>query len=303
MRRTPVSDTALTDHTSKQNAPHRHYTRSVTDADVAIRLCRMACSLLMLVSPSFSRAQEGSATVDQRVEQPWMGETRRWIDPDSLLVMIRPGDPSINVARLASDTVRYSLNVYRGASRTPVGQLIDELVRDSSTGRVLLRRVRTAGRGASRVIDSTATDAATLEPVRLRSVQPTRLVSLDYQNRRVRGSVGPINAPPVPMDTTLPVRVFGAANWDLLLRTLPLTKGYAAQFQIFDIDAGIRTYRIAVTGSAMVQGEDAHVVVFTMTRSRESVVWIGKESGQLLRMQTMLGSGTMLEQERMSGSP
>ncbi len=219
------------------------------------------------------------------------------------LPSIKPGDPLLDADRIGSDTIQYSLTVYRENSRVPVGRLTDELLRDSSSGKVVLRRVRTVTSQSSRIIDSTTTDAQSLEPLWHRSIQPTRLVSVEFQGKKIRGTLGPVNAPPVRVDTTLSETVFDSGNWDLLLRTIPLTKGFAARFDAWDAELGPSTYRIAVTGSAVVQGEDAHVVVFKMTRNRDSVVWIGKESGVILRIETMLGRSIMLQQERIIKAP
>jgi hypothetical protein len=74
---------------------------------------------------------------------------------------------------------------------------------------------------------------------------------------------------------------------------------------VYDVDAGLHQYHVAVTGRAVVQGEEAYVVIFTLARGRESVVWIGMTSGELLRMETMLDASTLLRQERVvpSGRP
>lgn len=212
--------------------------------------------------------------------------------------IIQPGDSVFDASRLETDTARFSLVVWRGESRTVVGQLTDILRRDSTANRVLLMRTQTLRRNGSQLVDSTVTDGYTLVPYQHSALQVSRMFNIRFQHRRVRGSLGPIDAPPIPIDTTLPSAAFDASNWDLLVRALPLTKGYAARFPVFDPDAGLRTYGIRVTGSAIVQGEDSHVVVLTLAKGRESVAWIGKESGKLLRVQTLINSNMMLEQER-----
>lgn len=82
------------------------------------------------------------------------------------------------------------------------------------------------------------------------------------------------------------------------MRALPLRKGYAARFRVYDTDSGLREYRIDVTGSATVLDEAAHVVIFTIAPGRESVVWIGAESRQLLQIETLIDANTMLRQVR-----
>jgi hypothetical protein len=114
----------------------------------------------------------------------------------------------------------------------------------------------------------------------------------------VKGSLAPLDAPPVPLDTTLRVPPFDAGNWELLLRALPLEKDFAARFPVYDLDGGLREYRVNVTGRTPVQGEDCHVVILTLARNRESVVWVSVATGQVVQIETMLGETTMLRQVR-----
>jgi hypothetical protein len=149
------------------------------------------------------------------------------------------------------------------------------------------------------LIDSTVTDARTLAPRRHRNVSPSRLISLEFNGKRVKGSIGPVDVPSLPIDTTLAIAPFDSGNWDLVVRSLPLEKGYAARFRVYDTDSGLREYRIDVTGSATVLGEEAHVVIFTLAPRRESVVWIGKASRRLLQVETLIDANTMLRQQRL----
>jgi outer membrane lipoprotein-sorting protein len=55
---------------------------------------------------------------------------------------------------------------------------------------------------------------------------------------------------------------------------------------------------VQVTGQTTIQGEAAHVVVLTLARNRESVVWVSAETGQVLQIETMLGETTLLRQVR-----
>lgn len=216
---------------------------------------------------------------------------------------IRPGDSAFDTSRLLDDTVTYSLAIWRGESRTLVGQLTDIIERDSVDGAKFIRRTQTLRRQGTMLVDSTLSNSLTLAPYQHYAQQVSRMFRLNYHHNRVRGSLGPIDAPPVPIDTTLPLPVFDASNWDLLVRALPLEKGFSARFPVYDPDAGVRVYSIRVTGSTQVQGEDTHVVVLTLARGRESVAWISKQSGELLRVQTLLGSAVMLEQERIRNRP
>lgn len=82
------------------------------------------------------------------------------------------------------------------------------------------------------------------------------------------------------------------------MRALPLQRDFAARLPVYDLDGGLREYRVQVTGRSTVQGEDCHVVVLTLARNRESVVWVSVSTGQVLQIETMLGETTMLRQVR-----
>lgn len=212
--------------------------------------------------------------------------------------MILPGDSTLKGDRLVPGTARYALTMFRDADEIPVGRLTDELRVEVVSGVPMLRRVQQLQRGTQQLIDSSVTEVRTLAPRQHRSVQPTRRIALEFTGRRVKGQLAPQDVPSVPIDTTLAIAAFDSGNWDLLLRALPLEPGMAVRFPVYDLDAGLREYRLAVTGSTTVQGEEAHVVIFTLARGRESVVWVGKQSGLVLQMETMLGATTLLRQVR-----
>lgn len=209
--------------------------------------------------------------------------------------LLLPGDSLLDGGRLAPGTVRYTLTAWQGAAPIPLGRITDRQWRDSSAAGVVVRRVMTVERGGVQVVDSTATDARTLAPQRHAAQQPTRRFTLAYAGRRVKGSLAPEGFPGVPLDTLLATPFFDAASWDLVLRALPLAPGVHVQLPVYDLDGGLHPVELRVTGRATVQGEEAHVVVFTLAANRESTVWVGAASGRLLRMETLVG-GVLLEQ-------
>jgi len=218
-------------------------------------------------------------------------------------VLIAPGDSTLRSGRILADSVVYSLIAYRGEQQQMLGTAVD-VVKLEMRGEVpVIHRVLTVSSGQAPLIDSTVTDARTLAPRRHRNVSSSRLISLDFTGKRVKGSIGPVDVPSLPIDTTLVIAPFDSGNWDLVVRALPLEKDYAARFRVYDTDSGLREYRIEVTGSATVLGEDAHVVIFTLAPKRESVVWIGKESRRLLQVETLVDANTMLRQVRQERRP
>ena len=211
-------------------------------------------------------------------------------------VLVVPGDSTLHGGRILADSVQYSLIAYRGTQQQTIGMAVDVVTLEMRGDVPVIHRVLTVSPGRAPLIDSTVTDARTLAPRRHRNVSPSRLISLEFNGKRVKGSIGPVDVPSLPVDTTLALAPFDSGNWDLVVRSLPLEKGYAARFRVYDTDSGLREYRIDVTGSATVLGEEAHVVIFTLAPKRESVVWIGKTSRRLLQVETMIDANTMLRQ-------
>jgi hypothetical protein len=197
-----------------------------------------------------------------------------------------------------ADSVRYALTMFRDADEIPVGQLVDVWRPDTIGGVPVVVRVQRLQRGTVQLVDTTVTDQRTLAPRTRRSLQQNRRVLLEFNGARVKGSLAPLDAPPVPLDTTLRVAPFDAGNWELLLRALPLEKDFAARFPVYDLDGGLREYRVNVTGRTPIQGEDCHVVILTLARNRESVVWVSVATGQVVQIETMLGETTLLRQVR-----
>jgi len=230
-----------------------------------------------------------------------VGAGRPMAGPDAqppLPPRIVPGDSVLRRGWAVRDSVRYSLTMFRDADEIPVGRLDDVWRLDTIAGVPVVVRVQRLQRGTVQLVDTTITDARTLAPRARRSLQQNRRVLLEFSGARVKGSLAPLDAPPVPLDTTLRVAPFDAGNWELLLRALPLEKDFAARFPVYDLDGGLREYRVQVTGRTPVQGEDCHVVVLTLARNRESVVWVSVATGQVVQIETMLGETTMLRQVR-----
>lgn len=212
--------------------------------------------------------------------------------------LIVPGDSLLNGSRITKDSVTYALTIFRDGDEIPVGRLRETITVDTVDGVPVARRVQRVQRGTLQLVDSTQTDVRTLAPRARGALQQNRRLHVEFTGRRVRGTVGPIDVPPVVLDTTLAVPFFDASTWDLLLRALPLAKGFAARFVVYDTEAGLREYRVQVTGRTTVQGEETHVVVLTLARNRESVVWVSTTTGQVLQIETMLGETAMLRQVR-----
>lgn len=222
--------------------------------------------------------------------------------PAEVFTFIQPGDSLLRGARVVTGTFRYTLTAYRDADEFPVGRIQDEIAIDTVNGTPRLRRVQTLQRGTQRILDSSFTNANTLAPTWHQSEQPSRRITIEFGGRKVKAMIGMPGATPAVIDTTVQRPPFDSGNWDLLLRALPLEKGLRVRFLVYDTDAGVHEYRFSVTGSTTVQGEEAHVVTFQLSRTSDAIVWVGKTSGNILQMETMLAGNTLLRQVRVPAS-
>ncbi|MEN9508421.1 MAG: hypothetical protein RLZZ621_984 [Gemmatimonadota bacterium] len=226
------------------------------------------------------------------------GSLRAQIAPEDSARRVVPGDSALHGARLVASSRRYALTLFRDGDEIPVGTLIDSLWADSTDRVITLHRVKTLQRGPTRLVDTTITDRETLAPRVHRSQLPNRRVTLDFTGRRVKGALMPQDVPSVPIDTILPQVAFDAASWDLVAGALPLAKGLVVHFPVYDVDAGLRRYQIAVTGSTMVNGDACWIVVLTLARGRESVAWISESSRRVVKMETTMGTTILIQQGR-----
>lgn len=206
-----------------------------------------------------------------------------------------PGDSSLRGAALRADTLTYTLTGYRDGDEIPVGTITD-VITLSTTATPQLHRVLTVQRGTARLIDSTTTDVATLAPRLHASLQPQRRLRITFSGPRVRGSIGPVDAPGAAVDTTLGSSVFDSGNWDLILRAMPLAPDYAAVFRVYDLETGLHDYVVRVIGATTLMGEPTHIVLFQLGGKQEVTVWIGATTRRLLQVETPLGPTTLLRQ-------
>lgn len=212
---------------------------------------------------------------------------------------IVPGDSTLRPARLHSDTLTYELVGFREGQVVPVGTIRDELTLEVGPPPQLRREI-VVQRGSARLIDSSLTDVATMAPRRHVSRQPQRDIQLNIVGRRVRGTIGPSGTPGAAIDTTLGSMVFDAASWDLLVRTMPLARDYAAVFRVWDIETGLRDYTVRVIGSTPLRGETAWILLLQLGGPREITVWIGQTTSRLLQVETPVNETTVLRQSLIS---
>lgn len=210
--------------------------------------------------------------------------------------MVLPGDTTLRGARVRAGTSRYTLTMIRNGAEQQFATLT-EVVRWDTVAKVpVIHRVQTLQRGTTGLVDSTMTNGRTLAPRMHRSYQSSRKILLEFNGRRVKGSFTPTDLPGIAVDTTLSTNTFDSGSWDLLVRALPLDSGFAAQFPVYDFDAGLHLYIVRVIGSDTIAGDAAHVVRFTLASTRNATVWISKASRTILQIETPLGDDSQLRQ-------
>ena len=206
-----------------------------------------------------------------------------------------PGAPNIEPTRIRFGTLAYVLSILRDGEEQIIGSLIDEILPIRGDDPVI-KRVQTIRRGGGVNVDSTVTDAQTLAPRWHYGVQPQRIVFLEFDGARVRGSVTPKTGAPRMIDTTLADAAFDSSNWDLAVRALPLEEGDAAIVQVYDVDQQLHRYGVRVADREL-RGKSYIVhVIIQLGRNNEAHVWFDDVTRTLLRIETPLQPGVILRQ-------
>lgn len=214
---------------------------------------------------------------------------------DAAARAVAPGDPWVDGRRLRSGTSRYSWIMVQGGREQPVGTRTDVLV-VRGDGRV--SRVQTVQRGSWALVDSTVAEERTLAPRIHRSHQSTRTVSLDFAGARVNGRA--VSGDSVqPVSAVLERPAFDSGNWDLVVRALPLRRGFAARVAVFDHEAaGLAWYPVCVVGqeAAGPHGIPAWRVEARLSRSTITL-WVDRATRDVIRFESTLQNGAILRQE------
>jgi hypothetical protein len=128
----------------------------------------------------------------------------------------------------------------------------------------------------------------TLAPVRHRSINARRTLSLDFDRSGVKGTMTPAGGAAQPVSATAAEPWFDAGALVLVLRALPLAEGYAAKFPAYGHEAGgAMTVTARVTGSERITLADGTVVDAWVVESdmmgRKVRYYIAKDSRESVR--------------------
>jgi dipeptidyl aminopeptidase/acylaminoacyl peptidase len=206
-------------------------------------------------------------------------------EPTAMLVR----DAAISTAKLGPETTTRRLVLVQGGQEREVGSIRSEMTTIEVNGRPALLRVQTLtspmlGTG----VDSVLVDRATLAPIRQRSVNARRTMSLDFRNDSVVGSVTPAGGSAQAIAVRADTALFDANVVDLILRSLPLAEGYAVRHPVYLHEGGGKVWVTSrVTGSEQVAGEGGVMVDAWVVESKMGGQtfrhWIAKESREVLQ--------------------
>src|SRR5215208_5270996 len=164
------------------------------------------------------------------------------------------GSTEISSRHLQDFTVVRRLTLTRGDSVSPFGTQTETLTSARLDGRPTLLDVLVFDTPRARTVDSSWIDPETLKPLRFRSHNAARSVTLEFAADRVHGQTTPADSAPVSVD-----RRFGVApfEWNVLalaVSALPLRPGYCASLPVYsDRSGGVSWYRVQVVRDTTIE--------------------------------------------------
>jgi dipeptidyl aminopeptidase/acylaminoacyl peptidase len=218
-------------------------------------------------------------------------------EPTTMLI----GDPALSTARLGAEETTLRLLLLQGGQEREVGTIRNSLTLVDVNGRPALQFVQALNSpmmGTS--ADTVVLDRSTLAPIRHRSVNTRRTMSLDFRGDSITGSITPSLGTPQPIAIRADTALFDSNALDLVLRVLPLTEGYAVRYPMYLHEAGGKIWVTSrVTGSEQVPGAgntttDAWVVESNLG-GRTLRYWIAKDSRHVLQSVLEAGPGVQLK--------
>ncbi|MGQ0713664.1 MAG: prolyl oligopeptidase family serine peptidase [Gemmatimonadaceae bacterium] len=211
------------------------------------------------------------------------------------------GDPTVSTSRLGAATETRRLVLVQGGQQREVGSLRSETIVTEVGGRRALLRVQTLtspmlGTG----VDTVVVDRATLAPIRHRSANARRTMSLDYRGDSIVGSVTPTGGSAQAIALRPDTALFDANSLDLILRALPLAEGYAVRQPVYLHEGGGKVWVTSrVTGSEQVTGDGGAMVDAWVVESKMGPqtfrFWVAKDSREVLQSVLDAAPGVQLK--------
>jgi hypothetical protein len=146
---------------------------------------------------------------------------------------VQAGDAVVDAARLKPFSLERALTLTRGDTVKPFGRQSEQLTTGTLDGRPVLLDVLTFDTPNALTVDSSWVDGRTLRPIRMRSSNSSRVVSLSFDGDGVRGGTTPSTGAPTPLDQRLHARPFEWNMFGLALSALPLKPGYRVTMPVY----------------------------------------------------------------------
>ena len=219
-----------------------------------IRFSVLALSTLLLAAPNHRSAQ---------LSEPGL------VVRDT----IQAGDTALDARVLHPFSLLRNLTLTRGDTIKPFGRQSEQLAPATLDGRPVLLDVLTFETPNATTVDSSWIDARTLQPIRMRSSNSSRVVALDFDDRRVRGGITPASGAATSLDQELGVRPFEWNMFGLALSALPLRPGYRATMPVYvDRFQRVVWYAIEVVrDTSIVRASGFHAPMWEVLATADSV--------------------------------
>jgi hypothetical protein len=164
------------------------------------------------------------------------------------------GSSTVSAQHLTDFTVVRRLTLTRGDSVSPFGTQTETLTSARLAGRPTLLDVLVFDTPRGKTVDSSWIDPKTLRPLRLKSDNAARSVTLDFGAGRVRGQTTPADSVPVITDRRLGVSPFEWNVMALAIAALPLRPGYCAMLPVYSDRSGrVSWYQVQVVGDTAIE--------------------------------------------------
>jgi len=166
---------------------------------------------------------------------------------------VSAGAPQVSSRHLADFTVVRQMTLIRGDSVSPFGTQTETLTSARLGSRPTLLDVLVFDTPRGRTVDSSWIDSATLKPIRLKSDNLARSVTLEFQSGRVVGRTTPADSAPVVTSRRLEVSPFEWNVMALAVSALALRSGYCASLPVYSDRSGrVSWYRVEVVGETTI---------------------------------------------------
>lgn len=146
---------------------------------------------------------------------------------------VQAGDATVDATHLQPFSLLRQLTLTRGDTVKPFGRQSEQLTRAVLDGRPVLLDVQTFETPNATTVDSSWLDTLTVRPIRMRSTNPARIVSLDFQGQRVSGGTTPSTGAATAIDQQLAARPFEWNMFGLAVAALPLRVGYRTTMPVY----------------------------------------------------------------------